>query len=82
MWSEWTPTNKDVERQTFPRIAAYAETGWTKKDNKDYTRFRKSMDNLILVWDGLNISYGPLDTKKQSTTVYTNMEIIDDIRKM
>ncbi|PCI34707.1 MAG: glycoside hydrolase family 20 [Flavobacteriaceae bacterium] len=64
MWSEWTPTNKDVERQTFPRIAAYAETGWTNKDNKDYTRFRKSMDKLILIWDGLNITYGPLDTKK------------------
>ena len=64
MWSEWTPINKDVERQTYPRIAAYAETGWTNKDNKDYTRFRKSMNNLTLVWDGLNITYGSLDTKK------------------
>uniref|UniRef100_UPI0032174B90 beta-N-acetylhexosaminidase n=1 Tax=uncultured Draconibacterium sp. TaxID=1573823 RepID=UPI0032174B90 len=61
MWSEWTPTNKDVERQTYPRIAAYAETGWTKKENKDYARFRKSMDNLTKSWDGLNINYGPLD---------------------
>ncbi|MCY1719491.1 beta-N-acetylhexosaminidase [Prolixibacteraceae bacterium Z1-6] len=61
MWSEWTPTNKDVERQTYPRIAAYAETGWTNKDNKDYARFRKSMNNLTQMWDGLTISYGPLD---------------------
>ncbi|MFV0266805.1 MAG: beta-N-acetylhexosaminidase [Draconibacterium sp.] len=61
MWSEWTPTNKDVERQTYPRIAAYAETGWTNKDNKDYARFRKAMDNLTQSWNKLNISYGPLD---------------------
>jgi hexosaminidase len=61
MWSEWTPTNSDVEHQTFPRIAAYAEIGWTNKDNKDYSRFRKSMDNLTLIWDELNITYGPLD---------------------
>lgn len=61
MWSEWTPTNKDVERQTYPRIAAYAETGWTKKENKDYNRFRKSMDRITGQWDELNINYGPLD---------------------
>lgn len=61
MWSEWTPTSKDVERQTYPRIAAYAETGWTKKDNKDYERFRKTLDNFTQMWDGLNIGYGPLD---------------------
>lgn len=64
MWSEWTPTNKDVEHLTFPRIAAYAETGWTKKENKDYKRFRKSMDNLILKWDNLSIDYGPLDSEE------------------
>ena len=29
MWGEWTPTKKEVYSQTFPRIAAYAETGWT-----------------------------------------------------
>ncbi len=61
MWSEWTPTYKDVERQTYPRVAAYAETGWTNKENKDYERFRKAMDNLTQSWDKLNISYGPLD---------------------
>ena len=64
MWSEWTPTNKEVERQTFPRIAAYAETGWTRNENKDYDRFRKTMDKLSLEWDDLNIAYGPLDPEK------------------
>jgi len=64
MWSEWTPTNKDVERQTYPRIAAYAEVGWTNEDNKEYNRFRKSMDNLTLIWDRLSITYGPLDANK------------------
>ncbi|MCG8307645.1 MAG: beta-N-acetylhexosaminidase [Cytophagales bacterium] len=64
MWSEWTPTNKDVERQTFPRIAAYAEAAWTARDNKDYSRFRKSMDKITMIWDELGISFGPLDTEE------------------
>lgn len=64
MWTEWTPTNKDVQRKTYPRIAAYAETGWTKAENKDYDRFRKSMEGIIKRWDKQDITYGPLDSEE------------------
>ena len=37
MWTEWTPTYKDVEYKTFPRIAAIAEIGWT--GSRDYEDF-------------------------------------------
>ncbi len=57
MWSEWTPTNKDVERQTFPRIAAYAEVGWTALKNKDFNRFKKALNKLTNRWDSLEINY-------------------------
>ena len=46
MWTEWTPNNADVERQTFPRIAAYAEVGWTALDNKDFDRFKRALEKL------------------------------------
>ena len=43
MWSEWIPTVADMERQVFPRIAAYAEVGWTQKGRKDYASFKQRL---------------------------------------
>ncbi|QCX38627.1 beta-N-acetylhexosaminidase [Aureibaculum algae] len=57
MWSEWTPTNKDVERQTFPRIAAYAEVGWTALENKDFESFKIALKKMQLHWESLGINY-------------------------
>ncbi|WP_027125958.1 beta-N-acetylhexosaminidase [Gelidibacter mesophilus] len=57
MWSEWTPTNADVERQTFPRIAAYAEVGWTELENKDYDSFKVALKKMENHWDSLGINY-------------------------
>ena len=51
MWGEWTPTKKEVYSQTFPRIAAYAETGWTLTNNKNYKRFKSSLTLLFKKWD-------------------------------
>lgn len=57
MWSEWTPTNADVERQAFPRIAAFAEVGWTQLENKDYDKFKKGLHNMEKHWDKIGINY-------------------------
>lgn len=57
MWSEWTPTNADVERQAFPRIAAYAEVGWTTLENKDYDSFKIALKKMKKHWDALGINY-------------------------
>lgn len=57
MWGEWTPTTKVVERQTFPRIAAYAEVGWTQLENKDYDSFKIALKNMQKQWDELGINY-------------------------
>jgi len=57
MWSEWTPTNTDVERQTFPRIAAYAEVGWTPFENKDFDSFKIALKKTQNHWDSLGINY-------------------------
>ncbi|WP_242205977.1 beta-N-acetylhexosaminidase [Aestuariivivens insulae] len=57
MWSEWTPTNKDIEHQTFPRIAAYAEVGWTTPENKDFERFKSALKKFQTRWDSLGINY-------------------------
>ncbi len=51
MWGEWTPTRKEIEYQTFPRIAAYAEVGWTSQNHKDYSRFRNGLQKLMNGWE-------------------------------
>ena len=43
MWGEWIPTVNSMKYQIFPRIATYAETGWTELVNKEYNRFKKAL---------------------------------------
>lgn len=50
MWGEWTPSGKEVIYQVYPRIAAYAESGWTNRTNKDYLRFENNVQNLAAYW--------------------------------
>ena len=47
MWSEWVPGTKELYRQVFPRIAAYAETGWTQSTKKNYERFQKACKSIF-----------------------------------
>lgn len=58
MWGEWIPSVAGMHRKTFPRIAAYAEVGWTNVANKDYSRFLNSLEYLKRHWDRKGILYG------------------------
>lgn len=60
MWTEWTPTIDDVTYQTFPRIAAYAEVGWTAPENKDFNSFKGALQKLQIYWDTLGIPYAKI----------------------
>ena len=62
MWSEWTPTNDNVSYQTFPRIAAYAEVGWTNLESKKISNFLIGLDKMKKSWKLLGIKYA--DIKK------------------
>jgi hexosaminidase len=47
MWGEWIPTVQRMNYHIFPRIAAYAETGWTESSNKDFGRFKNGLSNYL-----------------------------------
>ncbi len=53
LWTEWIRTRKDVEKQVFPRIAAYAETGWTEPSGKSYSRFLDALEVQKARWKQL-----------------------------
>lgn len=57
MWSEWIPTAVDMYPKIFPRLAAYAEIGWSQKENKNFNRFQNSLPYFFSRWDkeGINV---------------------------
>jgi len=59
MWGEWIPTNGHMHFQVFPRIAAYAEVGWTEKKNKDFDAFKTALKKLQKHWEQEGIYYAP-----------------------
>ncbi|PQJ77664.1 beta-N-acetylhexosaminidase [Polaribacter porphyrae] len=59
MWGEWIPTVGEMHYKVFPRIAAYAEIGWTEKQHKDFKRFEKSFKLLQSRWKKKEIYYAP-----------------------
>ncbi len=50
MWGERTPTAERLYFQTFPRLAACAECGWTKNGNKNYDDFVRRVAPIEKIW--------------------------------
>lgn len=59
MWGEWIPSNGEMHFLVFPRIAAYAEVGWTKKEYKNFESFKLRLKRLQKHWDQQGIFYAP-----------------------
>ncbi len=57
MWGEWIPTNGHMHFYVFPRIAAYAEVGWT--ENKNFDAFKVTLKKLQKRWEKKGIYYAP-----------------------
>ncbi|SFK89766.1 beta-N-acetylhexosaminidase [Proteiniphilum acetatigenes] len=61
MWSAWTPTPESIQKQTYPRIAAYAEVGWTQQDAKDYKSFLRRLNYFTDRWSRKGIKFQPVE---------------------
>lgn len=57
MWGEKSLRTIGFYPYIFPRLAAYAEVGWTNNPNKDYGRFTGSLWKLKKHWDFKGIYY-------------------------
>ena len=58
VWTEWIPDADKLERRVFPRIAAYAETGWSRKEDKNYPDFLRRLKRYVEILDARGINYG------------------------
>ena len=59
LWSEFVWNSARLDYQTFPRLFAYAETGWTDPDQKDYPDFEKRLRTHLPRLDVQGIKYAP-----------------------
>ena len=61
MWSEWTPTVESMERLVYPRLAAYADVGWTPLEQKDeFGIFVERVHAQLERWNRQGIPYGDI----------------------
>lgn len=59
MRGEWIPTNGNMHFLVFPRIAAYAEIGWTLKEHKNFSDFSLNLKSLQKRWTEKGIYFAP-----------------------
>jgi hexosaminidase len=59
MWTEWVPSRGRLDYQTYPRLTALAEVGWTPKSHRDYAGFRERLNSFTQRLDILGIRYAP-----------------------
>ena len=57
LWSECCYTESQVEYQTYPRILAVAETGWSQPEYKNFEDFSRRLDHAAARMDYHGIHY-------------------------
>lgn len=57
LWTEYIPTEDQVEYMIFPRILAMSEVVWSKNETKDYSDFVKRVEHFNKRLDVLNVNY-------------------------
>nr|WP_321236586.1 family 20 glycosylhydrolase [uncultured Psychroserpens sp.] len=75
IWTEYMPTEDQVEYMAFPRILAMSEVVWSKNENKNFADFAKRVENFNKRLDLLDVNYanhlyeisGELTSKNKST---------------
>jgi len=60
MWGEFIPTTESMNLRVYPRLAAYAECGWTSGEKKNFGRFEKAIPYFLNRWKTEGIIFGPL----------------------
>lgn len=69
LWTEYIPTTEKVEYMAMPRMAALAEVAWTKPELKDWSDFKRRMEQQYQRYDAKNINYAKSAYHVQQTIV-------------
>ena len=61
MWTEWVRNVNELDWQTFPRLIALAETGWTLREQKNFENFKKCLEIILKRLDMFGVCYAQKD---------------------
>jgi hexosaminidase len=64
LWTEWVSTEGRLHWQTFPRLTALAETGWTPREGKDWADFERRLAHFLQYLDALGVGYAGADERE------------------
>lgn len=56
LWTEFARTTREVEYLISPRLAAFAESAWTKPENKSWNNFVERVDKVLVSYDFMGIN--------------------------
>jgi len=57
VWTEYMPSQEQVEYMVFPRALALAEVGWLAPDRKNWDDFEKRLQKHYLLMQRLHLNY-------------------------
>lgn len=57
LWTEWVADETKLHHQAFPRAIAVAETGWTRKEDKNYKDFVERLYNVLGILEAYEVGY-------------------------
>ena len=57
LWTEYISTPEHLEYNLLPRMSAASEIQWCSAGNKDFQRFKASMDHMREIYDILGYTY-------------------------
>ncbi|MEM6517342.1 MAG: family 20 glycosylhydrolase [Bacteroidota bacterium] len=84
LWTEYMPSENQVEYMAFPRMLALSEVVWSGTESRDYIDFVKRLEYFHERLDNLNINYAnhlyDLNGKmiSEDTTQYFKLETLTD----
>ncbi|MGM9739305.1 MAG: beta-N-acetylhexosaminidase [Candidatus Cryptobacteroides sp.] len=57
LWTEYIATDEYLEYMLLPRMAALSEVQWCSLENKDYDRFKASLNHAFDIYDVMGLNY-------------------------
>ena len=57
VWTEYIPSEKQVEYMALPRMSAMAEVVWTPKSLRDFEKFERRMERQYERFDAMKLNY-------------------------
>ena len=59
LWTEWISNKARCDFQTYPRLTAIAETGWTQPHLKNYSDFKDRLFTFLHRLEYLDVRFAP-----------------------